>query len=307
MYCSLECRKKHEWAHEVECNKTKYYPKELQPTLGLQMKSFDIAGGVDEWQALIKGQKKTVFDFDLSNPKDPMYQKNLLVAINSLSKNFDNEICDLSDQDVVLDVPPINQKVRSKKRNLHLMRSIVEQKQILETNGIALTKQFKSDVYYVPGTQTITSYGTALLPFGSLFNHSCFPNVESVTINNKVVFYVARQITSGDQLFIYYGVCSISDSHKMRTETLKSYQFTCECIACAQKCQLDHLPSKDRKFREPDFRSCPPQEAIEQFKKNCRYIQSKPKSLCKEVATLMAHNAHLLHGVAKNSFDVFDA
>ena len=100
------------------------------------MKSFDIAGGVDEWQALIKGQKKTVFDFDLSNPKDPMYQKNLLVAINSLSKNFDNEICDLSDQDVVLDVPPINQKVRSKKKNLNLMRSIVDQKQIWETNGI---------------------------------------------------------------------------------------------------------------------------------------------------------------------------
>ena len=295
MYCSRECQENHKLVHECECNKTKYYPKELQPTLGLQMKSFKIAGGVDEWQELIKGQKKTVFDFDLSDPDDPMYQKNLLVAINSLSKNFKNKTFDLSAQHAVLDVPPINQKVRSKKKNLNLMRSIVDQKQIWETNGIGC---------YMPVAVTNV---TALLAFGSLFNHSCFSNVELVTIDNKVVFYVARPITSGEQLFINYGVCSISDSYKMRTETLKSYHFTCECIACAHKCQLDHLPSRDRKFRDPDFRFCPPQEAIEQFKRNCRYIQSKPKSLCKEVATLIAHNAHLLHGVAKNSFDVFDA
>ena len=296
MYCSLECRKKHEWAHEVECNEGRIYPTKLEPTLGLQMKSFEIAGGVDEWQALIKGQKKTVFDFDLSNPKDPMYQKNLLVAINSLSRNFDNEIYHLSDQDAVLNIPPINQKVRNKKRNEDLMKSIVDQKAILTTNGIT---------NYVPGQLMLSRFQTVLLPFGSLFNHSCLPNVGTLMIDNKTIFYVARPVAAGEQLFISYDICSIQDSHDFRAEVLKPYQFTCDCIACTQKCQLDHLPSRDRNYRDPDFTSCPPQLAIERFKRNCLYIQSQPNPLCKEVATLMAHNAHLMRRLTRNSLSIF--
>ena len=38
-------------------------------------------------------KKKTVFDFDLSNPDDPMYKKNLLIAVNSLSASETGGLC----------------------------------------------------------------------------------------------------------------------------------------------------------------------------------------------------------------------
>ena len=293
MYCSRECQEKHEW-HKIECDHEASLTRLSSPIFGLLFKSYFIEG--NEWQEVIKGEEKTVFDFDLSDPDDPMYQKNLLVAINSLSMNFKHPIYHPKDRDLV------------SKTNKNTIKKITDLKLIFKTNGIEIKKPLKFAKYYSRGDLARTqSYGTALLPFGSLFNHSCFPNVKTVAIDNKVVFYVGRPIAAGAQLFINYGVVSNYDSHETRKKALKSYQFTCGCGACYQKCQLNRLPTIDRKFREPDFRSCPPQEAIEQFKRNCRYIQSKRNQLCKEVVTLMGHNDHLLHGVVKNSFVLFDA
>lgn len=40
--------------------------------------------------------------------------------------------------------------------------------------------------------------------FGALLNHSCDPNIHRVTLEDKIVFYVAKPIKSGEQLFICY-------------------------------------------------------------------------------------------------------
>lgn len=47
--------------------------------------------------------------------------------------------------------------------------------------------------------------GSGLFIFGSLFNHSCAPNIERILVDNKFVFYVRRPIHEGEQLFISYG------------------------------------------------------------------------------------------------------
>ena len=43
-------------------------------------------------------EEKTVFDFDLSNPDDPMYKKNLLIAFKTLKATVDIEIKGLVSQ-----------------------------------------------------------------------------------------------------------------------------------------------------------------------------------------------------------------
>lgn len=49
--------------------------------------SIRIAGGKANFKELVvEGDNRTVFDFDFSNPKDPSYEKNMLIAVNSLSK-----------------------------------------------------------------------------------------------------------------------------------------------------------------------------------------------------------------------------
>ena len=61
------------------------------------MEALEIVGDFDSMVGLLMDdKKKTVFDFNLSNPGDPMYKKNLLIAVNNLSTAVEVEVEGLS-------------------------------------------------------------------------------------------------------------------------------------------------------------------------------------------------------------------
>jgi hypothetical protein len=60
-------------------------------------------------------------------------------------------------------------------------------------------------LYSVDNSTTFSNYEAfTVCLFGSLFNHSCDPDVHTFSLNNKIVFYVAKPVKAGEQLFICY-------------------------------------------------------------------------------------------------------
>lgn len=89
------------------------------------------------------------------------------------------------------------------------------------------------------------SAGSALYLLGSLFNHSCEPNVHVTFPGNDstAVFTAARQIAEGEQLFITY--IDAGQELDARQEYLAfAYGFRCHCVRCCEELeeQAKHMP-----------------------------------------------------------------
>ncbi|EFN81718.1 SET and MYND domain-containing protein 4 [Harpegnathos saltator] len=77
--------------------------------------------------------------------------------------------------------------------------------------------------------------GNAILPFCSLFNHSCNPNVFRVSRSQHTVLYTLYPIRKGEQLLDNYGSHFAMESKIVRQNMLlKHYHFTCKCIPCQE-------------------------------------------------------------------------
>lgn len=57
----------------------------------------------------------------------------------------------------------------------------------------------------VMGLDNVVVYGSGIYPFGSLFNHSCVPNICRVFYNNNLIIIALRPIEAGEQIFDNYG------------------------------------------------------------------------------------------------------
>lgn len=93
MYCSEFCLHEHEeLIHFVECNK-KPLPSVLVVCTEMLLTAVSIAGSLQKLRSLLsRDLNKTVFDFDLSNPNDSSYKKNLLIVANSMAKSEHSKI-----------------------------------------------------------------------------------------------------------------------------------------------------------------------------------------------------------------------
>ncbi|XP_034194059.2 protein-lysine N-methyltransferase SMYD4-like [Osmia lignaria lignaria] len=79
------------------------------------------------------------------------------------------------------------------------------------------------------------SYGGALMPFLSLINHSCNPNILRVDRTGHMIIYAIYPIKKDEQIFDNYGPLYAMLSKSMRhMELLKDYCFTCDCVACVE-------------------------------------------------------------------------
>lgn len=273
MYCSEDCRLKAAGLHLndkiEECFHTKVAEK-------MQLESFRIAGGVNEALELLKDcENKTIFDFDFSDSSS--YEKNMLVALNGLYQDLrcleDIRLkpCEL------LNIPPINEKPRTIAEYQQLLKFAVSQFKICNVNlGRFRTSHF------------------GIYPFKQLMSHSCFPEIECFTLGEKLVSIVARPVKAGQQIFCSYGAYAKKSSKKERATFLQNHGFKCDCVACVNDYQLP-FPRKDEYFIEPIFDACmKPEEAIEQFKKNCKYIDDNAHKMpCYEVSRLIQHNSNL--------------
>lgn len=76
---------------------------------------------------------------------------------------------------------------------------------------------------------------------GSIFNHSCLPNVIFGEKENKIFFSTVRNIKKGEELCDNY-IDIIRSKNKRQDILLKQYDFSCEC----ERCKKDNR-NKDEK------------------------------------------------------------
>lgn len=69
-----------------------------------------------------------------------------------------------------------------------------------------------------------------ILFYGTLFNHSCNPNILFINHNDYMVFYTIYNITKGEQLFIHY--IDVNLPLNTRQKLLQQYGFICTCDKC---------------------------------------------------------------------------
>ena len=71
----------------------------------------------------------------------------------------------------------------------------------------------------------------SILLNGSIFNHSCIPNISfKPDLNNNMVFTTNKNIIAGEELFISYLQTNKENSNQYRL--LHQYGFICNCESC---------------------------------------------------------------------------
>lgn len=274
MYCSNACKDK-DLLHSDYCMQRRPRMTDVMISGASRIMKSELAA----FHSINEREKKTVFDFDLSNPEAADYEESILKIVNSLSKGDSFEF-------------PCDEPV---------IKLFVHFNGILSRNAFELG-EFAHD------RQLEASIGVGLCAFGSLFNHSCYPNVDHVMVEGKLVFVVSRPIKAGEQLFVSYGVHFTTEDSAFREAHLQRYGFQCDCLACVNNFPLTRgLPRCDRKFVFTEI-STDVRKAIAQFKKNCRYInQNWDLPLSFELAYLDLQNHNLLNIIARRALNGFDA
>lgn len=144
---------------------------------------------------------QTVFDFDWNDEKNVKNQLHGLLAFNSL------QLGPISDDLSFVDTHPVL-SIFTNEREREIARAfMVRVARILTVNCYSLdwwTPRSQNDESFLSSSSKM-KVGSAILIFGSLFNHSCAPNIDRMIVDNKFVFIVRRPIKAGEQLFISYG------------------------------------------------------------------------------------------------------
>lgn len=200
MFCSEKCLKEVEISHQkFECGQ-KNLPKDVLKFQLLFTLLFQIAGGFKGLQDLvIKSEKTTIFDFDMSNLDDPQTKQNQLKAFFGLAskskkqkvKEFDKKLDKFVRQDLKC--------FWNSEKEFIVIKQIVE---IYQVNAFSFSPTlFTEDLDVEKSNEEI---GSTISLFGSLINHSCDPNVSLMSVDNKKVVVVQWPIKAGQQIFFCY-------------------------------------------------------------------------------------------------------
>lgn len=189
-FCSLKCREGNAYKyissplHLISTNTT------LNVLKGERIMAFGrVAHGDDlSFMKFVKDyevdkDKKTIFDYDLSEPESEDYKKNMLNCVLGLNYRYVS--------------------VQSKEKVSRGMENFMNHMAgIIHMNCLGI-QYLDLDTIRYP-TPKMKTCGASVLAFGSLLNHSCDPNVQRIAIDGKVVFVVCKTIKSNGQLFINY-------------------------------------------------------------------------------------------------------
>lgn len=156
-----------------------------QKMLRIMSEAIFAAGSFSELENLVENiDRKTVFDYDFSDPNDDKFNMKILACISSLMPKEDCGVAEYLN--IILTLPNGPKKDFFVK---FISRVILNYMR----NGVKL-----------PGKGTNLPDGGMLLPFVSIVNHSCDPNIFVTFIDTKCVFVVIRCIKAGEQIFDNY-------------------------------------------------------------------------------------------------------
>lgn len=181
MFCSLQCRE------QVKPMKNKYEWSEWTFTAVGGSKVSDRVNiafhSADEIRALYSAyQNVTVFDFNFKNISIHEKARIELMCLFGLAKK------------------PFEAM------NSSFDPSSNSNETIALVGTSAFLNNFTQLIYMKlnPNDSDIVDEGKETSLFGSLFNHSCDPNVQAIFVDNKKVYYATRNIKANEQLFVSY-------------------------------------------------------------------------------------------------------
>lgn len=168
------------------------------PFRKIVLQSLNVAGSIKELQALTENPvRKTVFDFDLTDMNNPETRKNVLTLMCSLHQ----EEADKERLKRLREVAHFN--VFSTMG--HVCKTPEEKKIVEKFCYRAMVLSSRNSIVMGPSDVPEGEFGSAIMFFGSLLNHSCDPNTYLFNYDNKFVTITNRPIKAGEQLFICYG------------------------------------------------------------------------------------------------------
>lgn len=200
MYCDQECMvKARDRFHGAFCRDSGHglYESWAYVAKGL-LESLSIVGQPDILRSLMKWNKqKTIFDFDMRNEKDdPTFDLKSLMIFNNLEVDSDEAKEAHLKQTMPLLVKTIPKLKtlcdQDPKMESLLVDYLTRHVKIRNRNAIGFEDQGEKA-------------GSVVLPFGSLYSHSCDTNIHIGCIDNKFVHIALKPVKKGEQLFFNYG------------------------------------------------------------------------------------------------------
>lgn len=150
-----------------------------------------------------------------------------------------------------------------------------------------------------------SGYGSGICLFASLFNHSCIPNIERITYDDKQVFFVGRPIKAGEQLFVDYRPKTvIRPFREQRQLYLNKYNFKCDCEDCLND---ESHTQKNRKLKGipgfvPPVRPSGIKNALKLFRQNCSFIDENWKHYpCSEIQSAKEFIYQIAYEIAEEN------
>lgn len=212
MFCSEACRDEaNRVYHKLECSvvhKLKKNDLVILACLSNQrfaLEALDTCNNsFEKLEALMTDpqlKSKTIFDVDFADQSQ--INEGELLAINSLKEQVvENQVYSKTMKDYMSVKQSIVKSVCKTNKQYEILRDFSWKIcQMRNINTFPL-------IYYLfddpDDAIRGNCFGSALFPFGSLFNHSCAPNVCRLNVEDKMVFVVQRPIKKDSQLFICY-------------------------------------------------------------------------------------------------------
>lgn len=202
MFCSTQCEEeatKNFHAAEITLRCVDFTQRILLEALAI------CDGSFDKLSTLVTDPLKsssTVYDFDWNETENVKNKMHGLLAFNSLQLGPVNDELDY------VETHPVLNLLKSEREREIAKAFMTRIARILTVNCYSLdwwspknANEDSSDLT----TSNKMKVGSSILIFGSLFNHSCAPNIDRMIVDNKFVFIVRRPIKAGEQCFISYG------------------------------------------------------------------------------------------------------
>ena len=202
MFCSQTCKniaKENFHETEVSLRCIEFTQKILLEALKICDGSFEKLATLNDDPSL---SSQTFFDFDWSDNENVKNRVHGLLAFNAL------QLGPVTGELSYVENHPILEIFKTDSDKKIAKEFMVRVARILSVNCYSidwLTPKKIDDESSVLEDTTKMKIGSSILIFGSLFNHSCVPNIDRMFVENKFVFMVRRPIKEGEQLFISYG------------------------------------------------------------------------------------------------------
>lgn len=201
MFCSEECRKvahKIFHRHEINLRTQEFTQRILLESLDICEWSFEKLSELIENPEM---SSKTAYDFDWRNVDNVKNRMHSLRSFNGL------QVGPITDDLEFIETHPILEIFNTENEKEIVKNFMRRISRILSVNCYSLDWMMPDST---DGNSLLTAsnkmkIGSGLFIFGSLFNHSCAPNIDRILVDNKFVFFVRRPIDKGEQLFISYG------------------------------------------------------------------------------------------------------